>query len=373
MRRIIFFVFVTLIFCTGCAARRPFIKPELPLEKLSIANVSVSPKTIDLSKNQQAEIKYKLLGGAEVSVDIYDAEDGWVRSLKDNVPEKAGYNLTQWDGKDAKGNFVPSGAYIYVIIAKDKEARVAVYDPADYTAGIGLQHRDLKYNKETGRIRYVIPRAARVRIRIGIEEGPLLRTLVDWEPREAGENFEVWAGADEASNPISQKPKLVALLSAFSLPDNSIIVRNKELGFGQECSYEAGQVKSKRPKKNVAGIVLHPHARHLRQRCHEPGFKIEFPDVTLDKGGLPVLKGIVPIRIIVDKEDEDLLVESRFEIIAFVDDAFLFEEEQGFSPFNYLWNTKGIAQGEHILTINIQGYDDHIGTGSTKIKVEGRE
>jgi len=61
------------------------------------------------------------------------------------------------------------------------------------------------------------------------------------------------------------------------------------------------------------------------------------------------------------------LINSRFEIIFFIDNVFLFEEEDGISPFTYRLDTKGLNEGEHILTVNIYGYEDHIAGKSKRI------
>ena len=29
------------------------------------------------------------------------------------------------------------------------------------------------------------------------------------------------------------------------------------------------------------------------------------------------------------------------------------EDEEGFTPFTYMWNTQGLSVGEHIFTVNI--------------------
>ena len=64
------------------------------------------------------------------------------------------------------------------------------------------------------------------------------------------------------------------------------------------------------------------------------------------------------------------LINSRFEILFFMDNVFLFEEEEGTSPFTYRLDTKGLNQGEHILTVNIYGYQDHIASHSKRIFIQ---
>jgi hypothetical protein len=76
---------------------------------------------------------------------------------------------------------------------------------------------------------------------------------------------------------------------------------------------------------------------------------------------------MTPIRIELDNRDIRNLVNRRFEIMLYIDGVFLFEMEEGTSPFTFNWDTKPFAKGSHILTVNIMSYDDHIGVVSQKV------
>ncbi len=55
-----------------------------------------------------------------------------------------------------------------------------------------------------------------------------------------------------------------------------------------------------------------------------------------------------------------------------IDNQFLFEREDGSSPFTYQLDVERFAPGPHLLTINIIAYDDHIGVQSLRfIRAEG--
>ena len=113
------------------------------------------------------------------------------------------------------------------------------------------------------------------------------------------------------------------------------------------------------------------HARHLREDCREPQFTITFPNHPKKEHHVPVLKGIVPVRVEINQQNKERLTNNRFEIVFYVDNIFLFEEEKGFSPFTYNWNTKGMKEGEHILTINVLEYGgvDHMGSKNAKVDI----
>ena len=47
----------------------------------------------------------------------------------------------------------------------------------------------------------------------------------------------------------------------------------------------------------------------------------------------------------------------------FIDNEFVAEEEQGFVPFVWRWSPGryGIEPGEHVLTVNVSGYNGQVG------------
>ena len=113
------------------------------------------------------------------------------------------------------------------------------------------------------------------------------------------------------------------------------------------------------------------HARHPRGMCHETTVHIEFPGIArADPHGRPILSGVVPVRVTLDDSDAQSMVNQRFELALFEDLTFLFEEENGANPFTYLWNTAQVPPGEHLLTVNILGYEDHYGVETRPVLIE---
>lgn len=194
---------------------------------------------------------------------------------------------------------------------------------------------DISFDAKTGEIKYTLPDDALVRIRIGIKDGgPMLLTFLDWEPRPKGAHVEVWDKKD-ASGQITIGERKDLLLILTCLP--------------------AGQ----------AGM---PKTGASLQKS--PDFTVEFPTVQKNSNGQIVLNKISPVRVSLSEEDKKRLTESKYEIMFFIDYTFLFEDEDGVSPFTYQFNTQGINDGEHVLTVNIIGYQGDIGTKSAKILIQ---
>ncbi|GAG37604.1 unnamed protein product, partial [marine sediment metagenome] len=242
-------------------------------------------KSFNPTQGQSAKIRYRLSKKAGVAIKLYDADNNLVMTLEPEGIDKKGYNERSWDGRDHKGNILPPEAYTYTIEARDLAKKQAyVYDIAEETGGRNLTLRELDFDYMTGDITYVLPKAARLRVRVGIKEGgPLLRTLVNREPKKAGRGRIKWDGMDSSGvSNLLGNPDLFANIAAVSLPENSIIVEGK--GKPEEI---------------------------------EAHFNLEI----LDREG-----SIIPIRVTLDERDKAALINSRFEIIFFVDYVYLFEE-----------------------------------------------
>jgi len=337
---------------------------------LRISNVSLDKKTFSPEKDGSVKITYKLSKDAAVTVNIYDESDRRVRTLGSHVKTAAGFCSAEWDGKDDEGKFLPSGAYIYTLEAVGDSGEKAKYDPADQTGGMLLEIRKPVLDTEKGEISYVLPKAGMVRIRAGIKEGPHLRTLIDWTPREAGANTEKWDGKDKAGLiDLFQIPKREVYIFAYSLPDNCIILKTKPAEsvpvlFANNPEYRSKTEGYSDPK--------YKHALHEKAICHEPEFEVTFPEsLPRTAEGVPIVEGNkpVPVKVSISEKDRRHLESARFEVMFFVDTVFIFEDEEGFTPFTYMWNTQGLSDGEHVFTVNIMSYDDHCGVETQKVMI----
>ena len=245
-----------------------------------------------------------------------------------------------------------------------------MYDPADATGGKLLTVRKPLLDLKTGAISYIMPKAGRVRMRAGIKNGPLLSTIIDWEPRRAGKNTQIWDGQDKAGLiNLLKNPGQELFVFAYSLPDNSIILKSATPAKQAERPSTSASMK-RRPRKPGHSKAKYKHALHDQRYCHEPKFDVRFPgSVSQTADGIPILNGIAPVKVVISERDRQHLESARFEVMFFVDTVFLFEDEEGFTPFTYRWNTQDLPQGEHIFTVNILSYDDHCGTVSRKIMI----
>lgn len=336
----------------GCATgRAPAARPAVGIEQ-----VAVEPKTLDLKKQSEASLRYTLPRPATVSIEWYDEDGQIVRQLALGRRE-TGAQTARWDGRDGGNNPISAGVYRYVIRAHGQDGQEWVYDPSQEMGGEEIEPRDFHWDRQNGQFRWVMPKAGHARLRIGMEGFPHLRTLLDWEPMEAGEQILSWDGLD-ASGLIRLKdsPQLAIKLAAFALAPNTLIVR------GQNRKAQVAP-----PKKEQARYL---HAGHPRSICREAALRIEFPRARLDAQGRPILRGKVPVRILLDPADSTRMINERFELAVFEDLTVIFEEEEALNPFTYEWDAGRLTPGQHLLTINLLGRDDHFGVETRAVWIE---
>lgn len=195
---------------------------------------------------------------------------------------------------------------------------------------------DFSIDMKTGEIKYTLPEKALVRLRIGMREGgPMLRTLLDWEPREAGPHIEVWDRKDaEGSVDYTGDPQLMVTL---------------------QC------VKADAPDQESSDF--------RRRFKRSPDFTVQFPEGQPSSEGL-VIKGKTPLRIELSESDRVWLKQTRYEIGLYADGVFIIEDEEASDPFTYRMDTAKFNNGKHVITVNVVAYTGEIGVKNISVMVE---
>ncbi len=345
-----------LIFSGCTTASQALLKTKAPAG-FRISKVGVSPKSFWPQKNENAAIRWSQNYAGETTLEIRTENGELIRKYQEIY--LAGEHTILWDGKNQNGEVVAGGIYLYVLSAADAKGREFLFDPSADTGGEELTVEKFTFDKETGELKFILPRAGYARLRVGLSPFMHLKTLLDWEPMEAGAHTIVWDGLDESGTiKAIHHPNLSMNLAAFSLPDNAVIVQ----GPRKEVT-PPSFARTSEPKREG----LYFHVLHDRGQCRDITFEIEFPDSQRNQEGLPILKDEMLVRVRLKESDENFMVNQRFEVMYFVDTVFLYEEEEGQNPFNYIWDTKGLNPGEHLLTVNLIGYEDHLGVKTIRV------
>ncbi len=152
----------------------------------------------------------------------------------------SGTNQLIWNGRDDGGTIVPDEAYSIKIDIRAGNTTYSYFSAAksqnEVKAEIGY------YDRQNRVLSYKLPKAARIHAHAGSAVvdpktqqalGPVLKTLVNREPRIAGAIIEHWSGFDESGTIyVPELPNFVFSISASELPENCMIsVGNRSITF----------------------------------------------------------------------------------------------------------------------------------------------
>lgn len=332
-----------------------------------IAQVRTDRLAIDPDKSESVAIKFNLSAPSDVTLSIHDGRDRVVFQ-RESKALGAGDRAIAWDGRDHTGKIVPPEAYSYVLMARSAEGS-STHDLTDLTGGQRIEARDVRWDAEAGLIRYYLDKPARVNLRLGLEDGPYLRTVVDWVPRPAGEHAEQWDGKDASGVlDLAGNPVLRPVVSAYTLPDNTVFVGvpPRTIQFIAEKDTLAVRERQTAIRKQIANSAQQP----LDTRGDVQATLVPVGDYKRDEEGRWIVSGTVPFRVDVADADRERVVQRRFEAVYYVDGVFTYENELGYLPMTWKWDSSKFNPGEHFVTLNIRGYEGNFGAATVKVLVE---
>lgn len=308
---------------------------------------------------------------ATVTARVYDPDQERVATLLERQPQPAGEHSLTWDGRDAAGKLAPDEAYFFTLEAERAGGPREVYDPTVFSGGREQDLTTAVLDRDTGAITYQLPAMSRVRIRLGISGGPLLNTVVDWEPRPAGQVTDYWDGQDrDRLIDLINHPRLKMIISYFDLPENSVIAfGNKATTYLDYKQGLTGIRKEDYPRLEPSA-KLSRHYQIPRRQARSPTLTMAFPQqANPGAAGLPELTGKNVVHVALDDASKPHFQDAKFEIVFFLDGEFYAEEETGYSPYNWVWDTAQVKAGTYTLTVNLSGFGDQIGILSKQVKI----
>jgi hypothetical protein len=367
---VVLVIAIVIAFAAGCDSSAPVGGSAAQRAKpaVMISQVRADRNAFDPAKGESATIRFSLDKNADVTLSIYDGRDRLLvdRSAKD-LP--AGDHALTWDGRDRSGQAVPAEAYTYTLQASNAKGR-STHDLTDLTGGQPFEAKDVRWDATSGRIHYYLDKPARVNLRLGLDSGPYLRTVVDWVPRTAGAHAEAWDGQDASGVlNLADHPMLEPAVTAYTLPDNTLFVGTApdRIQFVAQASTAAQRPRdATAAPKQIANYAQQP----LETRGDLEARLVPVGDFTRDAEGRWVVTGMVPLRADVAAKDRQRAIERRFEAMFYVDGLFTYENELGYLPMTWQWDTRGLNPGEHVVTLNIRGYEGNFGTATVKVWVE---
>lgn len=339
---------------------------------LEVMHVQHDPAAFDPTEGETVGIRFHLSRPAVATVHVYDGRDLEIRSLGSPEPLPVGDASILWDGRDSQGRLVPPEAYHYTVTARAADGGAVEYDVTDRTRDEEVTVEQARWDPETKRIRYVLPKPARVAVRVGLERGgPLLGTVLDWVPRLAGAHEEPWDGRDASGVlDLTHHPHLAVGVHAFALPANAILVGPppREVRLVRDLPAETPRRVTKRTPPNRVQVPAQQPIETRGDVSLALAVASEFPK---NDDGLPVVSGPVPLRLEVATSERGKMWDRRFEAVFYVDGTFVYEVESGFLPLTWRWDPTGMNAGEHYVTVNLRGYEGNFGAATLRVWVAG--
>jgi len=338
---------------------------------LEISDVRISRTHFHPAKSEETEIRFRIDQPAVVTLKIYDGRE--VLIYESSEPFRAGEGRLDWDGLDSSGKSVPNEAYHFTLSASGEDGGSVVHDLTDVTGGERRPARNVEWHPDEGLIRYRLDQPSRVNVRIGLlNNGPLLRTLIDWVPRTAGVNVEPWNGMDASGAlDLTRHPKLNIFVDAYTLSENTILVGDPPRRM--EFAAIADNLRQERPAQPVKNRMMHYHPQQPLETRGDfevsISFRGQYPE---DEQGVPILSGRVPVPVRLDVPDPQQrarVLARRFEPVFFVDGTYAFENEVGYLPFTWRMNADELNPGVHYVTVNLRGYEGNFGMATLKFRI----
>lgn len=358
-----------LLALTACGSQgsRP-VTDARAKSSLVIAQVRADRTAFDPAKQESATIRFNLNEPADVTLSVYDGRDHQVY-LQEARHFDAGDQSVSWNGMDGQGHPVPSEAYAYTLTAKNGHGET-LHDLTDLTGGDLLTVKDVRWDAAAGVVRYTLDRPARVNLRLGLQDGPYLRTLIDWVPRSTGSHEEHWDGKD-ASGVLSlgANPAVTPVVKAYALPDNTLFVGmpSDRLQFVAE---RVAPVVRERNAPTQPKKMFDNAQQPLETRGDLVAILGLDGKYRQDKDGRWLVSGQVPFTANVPEADRQRVLQRRFEAVFYVDGVFTHENELGYLPLTWTWDASQVNPGEHFITLNIRGYEGNFGASTLKVVVE---
>ncbi len=336
-----------------------------------VVSAAHTPEIFDPAKNESVTIHLRLSEAAPARVHIYDPRSIRVRTLAVAAPAER--SQVVWDGRDERGRRVPPEAYVYAVETTGAEGKPTLWDPTDEGDPELFAAEDIVWDPQSSQLRYRLPHTARIRIRIGLRnEGPLLRTLLDWVPRAAGDHVEAWDGTDaNGVLDLAQHPALAFVTHAFPLSRSTILVGPPP----RETILieDPPEPRELRPAASPARKRMFDYAHQSIEDRRDFPIRLE-PAADLERtpDGTPIVDGLTPVRLFVDPPYLERLQNERYEAVFFVDGQYAFENEVAFLPTTWSWDPRGLPDGRHYLSANIRGFEGHFGMTTIEFLVRNR-
>lgn len=204
--------------------------PLIAASASAIGTVSLTREAFNPTAGDTVDLTVIFRNAGRASVWVVDRDGFVVRTIAAARPVQRN-DTFRWDGRDGSGRAVADEAYSFRIEWTDAKSR-ELWFPADRpSAPVSISPR--YFDCRSGTLAYTLPRASRVHIQAGSAvfdaqgkaiDGPVMKTIVNREPRSGGMVAEHWSGFDDRGGVfIADLEGFAIAIAAAPLADGTVI------------------------------------------------------------------------------------------------------------------------------------------------------
>lgn len=369
------FAVAVLLACSNSlvATQLPQYIDRLPSNALKSLGLQGSTQVeFSPAQNETVGIVFSIEKPGAVSLSVLSADGDFVRQLADGDRYDAGTHTILWDGKDDTGLLVPDEAYIPRFEWQGSNEESVVDLPTRYSGGEILPDVDWQRGGNSD-IVFELPEPARVLVRTGVDDGPMINELRHWDPIASGRVVVRWDGYDaQQIDKIGERDDLWVLVMAYQLPQYSVVTRgNNELDYRTYRQLRAWPIVI----PDLANIPLQRNGVRLSRdyfmpRNFQPRVSFQFEDIPAGRlSGVAIAGKNLRLRVDIPKEDRWILDTSFYETSFYINYKFQSEEEQGFVPMIWDYHTELLDPGRYVATVQLFGFGGFITSSSVEFLV----
>jgi hypothetical protein len=261
------------------------------------------PAFFNPSLQQVATLSFMLATAGETTIVVLDRDGVPIRTLLKGTPFQAGRHAVSWNGRSDGGDVVADEAWSFKIDVRGRNASESWFPAALNTAPKMVEIAPDSWDPVSGILRYKLPFPARVHVQAGSAtvdprtkavSGPVMKTIVNREPRVAGAVIEQWDGFDESRTiRVTDLPHFVVGIAATPLPDGSVItVGNRQRTFVE--SIAAGRRPSLLPPHT--GTHMH-HAGLTAVQDISPPLRLDVKNARWSAAGQKWVSGDADLHV----------------------------------------------------------------------------
>ena len=190
-------------------------------------NVTISKNHLNLIESDSVVYSFYLNKSATTTIKFINVFGGSEILFEENKDRQRGWHEVMVHTDSIKSSDPSSGIYYLEISGKSNDKEL-YYSSFQKPWGESIDLTTANYNHQSQTVSYSLPKFSMVRVRIGLDDGILFRTLQNWKPNNEGDYQIYWDGYDQSGKYLTQISNPRLTLEGFGLPKTVFYLENSE-------------------------------------------------------------------------------------------------------------------------------------------------